>query len=700
MSRVLLKLAAGLAFRRSPGNRWRQVSVPFGALILTLTCLFSAAFVQVSADSDANRSARMPVLTAQEQGALSMVIRAEKWGNRQFPFVWVDSRSTAAPVPPGLTKLPSPGSAVVSPGALHSGLVRHLGLRLDPVGSGDQGTIGPEGLSNASELLIYARPPEGRSLGHGGAIVQVDRFGPVPGEATQNFETDGAQPSRSTALYGVLLFLVAPALLLAIATVLATSELRALRGLQLARLGVRRSQVVMLSGMESGLLAFPGVVAGGVAWFFAAPRVTALPLSGISVFPGDLSLSHVVTVGTMIGCLCTVALIGARPWASPSSLSQTSDRSTLSPPTTWLALLPLGVAIGLLVGAKYLGGAWSAYLLVFGLVPLALALLIATVHLVSVVGDRISRRAGPASWLAGLRLHGNARSLGRPGAVLVVLTFVAGVCTAWVIGFGQPSDPSVGANLNAVLLGWRDGQAGDLKIVQEALPPGSAVGMLHDAKRQKVYFSSCQRLEAALSTPGVCTRSGDLKANHARDLQRLFTMPVKIAPRMPPIPRGLPVDTLMVSPSPLSEVNIWSELNSVLPGVNLAALGGERLAPILMQRWLLSAGVVATALLLLACLQSFANQALHQKPLDARLLRLGLDDVALRRYRTWLYLVPLVTAIPIATGTAALWAWAGEALEVASLSLLLLFFEGLLVATLCCAWVYVQVRLTGFARVD
>lgn len=692
MTHVLLKLAFGLATRRTPGNRWRQLSVPAGTAVLVLACLFSVAFIQVSADADQARLARHPVLSSSAGVSVDMVLRAEKWLGRQFPFVWLSPRDEDPVLPPGLRALPEPGAVAASLGTLRSGLLDELGLEFDAVGTGPDGTIGSEGLTNASELLVYAQPPEGRRLGTGPAVLKVSGFNPRPWQPTTPVDTYDAQPSRGASTYATLIFLVAPACLLAGSCALASSESRQLRNYQLARLGVGRRTLLALNLLETMLLTLPGALVALLIWAQVSPLVGTVPMSGIELFPGTLTLSTLERTVLAGVCVLAVALVGARPWQSLASLTAPSDRSKVPEPPTAGSLVPLVVSAAIIVVAWLASAAWAQLLLLAGVVVIVTSLMAAVPYLVSVVGKRLAAVAQPARWLAGRRLTANPSLLGRTARVLTVLTFMVGVSTSWLLGFASDRSEASSVDLPAVFhLGWRDADPGDLSRLRRVLP-GTLIVPKTPVGRSTAVFQSCHQLEQTWNTTSLCSASGGFTPEVQASFRALGER-VTVSSRRPEVRSGEAFDVLIIPSSRLTEADIWARVNTVLPAPNLWELGGDPSAPPPMRDWILASGLAASLLILLASVHAMGNQARGQRPIDERLATLGLASAALRSYRIWLAASPF--AVAVAMGLAFAWGWglAGESLEFASVSTGVLFLEAAAIVSFATVWVVVQARV-------
>lgn len=692
MTRVLLKLAFGLATRRSRGNRWRQLSVPVGTAVLLLACLFSLAFVHVSAQADQARLSRRPVMSRPAEASLDMVLRAEKWLDSQFPFVWLNPREHEPELPPGLRALPKPGTVAASLGVLRSGLLAELGLEFDAVGTGPGGTIGAEGLANASELLVYARPAPGRGLGTGPTVLKVSGFDAGSRQPTTPFDTSDAQPSRSASTYAMLVFVILPACLLAASCALASSEERQRRNYQLARLGLGRRGIFMLNFLESLFLALPGALAAYVIWQLASPRIGKVPFSGIELFRGTLTLS--IWEGTLLGgvCVFAVALAGALPGRSLASLTAPSHRLREKASPSARSMVPLAVSAAIIAVAWLASNAWAQLLLLAGVVVIAAALIAAVPYLVWVAGQCLSLVRLPARWLAGRRLTGNPRLFGRTARVLAVLTFMAGVSTSWLLGFASHRSEASLTSLPTVFhLGWRDAKPDDLVTLRQALPEALVVPK-RTAGGSVAVFRSCHELEELWQAPSLCSESGEFNPAIRASFRALGER-VTVSARQPEVSPGEAFDVLVIPSSEMTEADVWARVNSWLPAPNLWELGGDPLAPPPMRDWVLAVGLTASVLILLASVHAMGNQALGQLPIDERLTKLGLASAGLRSYRIWLAASPF--AIAVAMGLAFAWAWglAGESLELASVSTVVLILEASVIALFATAWVAVQARV-------
>ncbi|MBB4914221.1 hypothetical protein [Streptosporangium saharense] len=99
--------------------------------------------------------ARGPIVTEPQDAIAWWSSRFDSVGHFQHSVVLVEPLGTSAPPPPGLTRWPAPGEAMLSPELLSRGAAEGIRTRYGRFG----GLIGREGLVAPSERLAYVRPP-------------------------------------------------------------------------------------------------------------------------------------------------------------------------------------------------------------------------------------------------------------------------------------------------------------------------------------------------------------------------------------------------------------------------------------------------------------------------------------------------------------------------------------------------------------
>ncbi|MBA2530140.1 MAG: hypothetical protein H0V19_09325 [Euzebyales bacterium] len=681
MIRLLLRLAPRLAYARDKTQRWRQLSVVFGAFSLTLMVLVSAAVVLAADAAAERRVGRMPVLAAESEPAgLVMLMRGPTWRDRQFPVIWLAPGDGGTPVlPPGLRELPLPGTAVLSPGLLAAGFAEDgLGFEVGATGTGPGGAIGAEGLASASEWLAYVSPPAGRSVSSSGFPVKA--FGPRPGEPTNVLETDYPTPSMRLAIFGVSWLFLLPVLVLAVSCAVALSPLRVARAQVLFRLGLPRPALRLLGALETTALAAPGVAAAAALWFAVAASVRSLPGTQLVLVPYALVLPVPLLAGLALGCLAVLAVLGAVALRIPKTAAWTSRR--LGRPTkvrVWRAV-PLAFAAVLMVAARVVGGASGAYMIMAALLITSASLPLAIPWLVHRLGGYLATLRRPHGWLAGRRLAFSPVALARPAVAVGALVFVVGSVTG--IHERLFLSDNEGQVLNDFSLSWSDPQPGDVDWLRAQLPAANVV-LLSDGRRGKsrVAFRSCADaahfMEVAEQT--ACRADGQLTPDVRDQFKQRFQFGVAVDPSARVTGKGNDA-TVLIAGGPAVADAIWRATNSRLPVIDVNRLSFKPLAPPLYANWFAGIGAMGVSILLLALLHTFGNRVLSLVGEDQRLLRIALDAREVRAVQRWTLLAPLTVAIPLGVATALTFVWAGNDVELAVPVTGLIVVEALAVA--------------------
>jgi hypothetical protein len=681
---LLARLGMRLAWSADRTQRWRQVCLVVCAFVVTVLALLTVSLIIFADDASDRRHARLPVLAMDgEPYGLTLSLRGEIWESRQFPVLWIDEGQRGQPqlLPPGLRTLPDPGTAVLSPGLVAAGAGEGLGFTASDAGTGPQGTIGAEGLATASEFLAYARPPAGRSLGAGGALMHVAGFSPDPGQPALGFETEEQSPSVGTvAFLSAWLFLL-PAAIVVAGCAAALSPLRASRFTRMYRLGLSARAVRGLAAIETASLAGAGILAAVTAWWFASAHVEALPLSGLTLHPGELVLPAVAVAATGVLCLVVFAVAGALTVRTQGRIRVTwSAAGTPEALSGWRAA-PMVAAVLLLVASRVLGRDVA-----LGLILTALLLLLAGLPwtlpwLVHRLGRRLSASPRPARWLAGRRLTFSPSALGRPAVAVGALIFVVGALTGIYQRISHTSE-FTGPPEESYVLDWRDARTGDVDQVRELLGRATVLPIDDSTETDpRALLSGCAEAApfVAKDPVQVCSGDGALDASAAADFLTATGVRPVLGGTPHPLRAGDAATVLVAGGPGLTDAAVWRALNGELAAVNLSRLGQDELAPPLYRDWLVAAGAIGLVLLMGGVLQSYGNRVLALVDEDRRLVRVALDGDAVRRVQRWTLAGPLVVAAPAGFTAAVAFVWAANEVEIAAPATALLAAEAVLV---------------------
>lgn len=614
-----LRAALFLAFSREREARWRQVMVVAATLVTTFALLCLASLLAATHQSDAAADRRNPVWAVPgASAAFTASSRAIAVDGHQWPVLWLERHDPTRPgysdTPPGLSRLPGPGEAVVSPGLAARGITAQaLGMRPSTAGTGVGGTIGDDGLRTRSEGLVYAVPPEGRSLGTGGALLRLDGWG--PGEAMPLDDTPDI-PSYRDLLVGSLLLVVTPALYLLVSGTRAVSPVRTARASTLFRLGVAPRRVRALLALEGALLAVAGSVLGGVAWLVLARGRVDWPGVDATLVPGATDLGPGPAAGVATAVVLTVAATSAAVRVPPRTVHRSGR------PLRVRSLTP--VAVGVLLMALARWSPWFSTARMLLLVGGALLVLAGAPAAVPAIAQRLApalgRVGGASAWLAAARLRTRAQSLARPALMVAVLVFVAGAGQAFYqyALTVEPEQQGLDRQPVVATVSWRGPQPGDLPRALGALErDGIAAASLHD---DQATVGSCRVADAMARVahlPRGCEQ-GTLAPALARWVTSASGIDLALGR-----PAGTEYEVLVVAPNGTTDARISRALAG-LPALNITHADQSDKPSTAPPGWIMLAWFTGIACAALGLAREIGDRALLAAVEDRPLDRLGL----------------------------------------------------------------------------
>jgi len=389
-----------------------------------------------------------------------------------------------APVPPGVPRLPAPGTYYASPA---------LAARLRTVPAdelGDRfpgrlaGTIGPAALNGTNDLVIYIGYAPATLTRIAGTTWVTSIY---TGAARQVFS-----PYFKDAFYvGVVAVLLPMLVLISTATRLAADR-REERFAALRLVGGTPADIRLLATIEAVLSAFGGVIGGTVIFLLVRPLLAGSALVGTDYFESELTptlVAYVSILAIVPLAAAVAALISLhRVQISPLGVSR---RARQKPPSFWrLTVLVAGLAL-------YVGGLWTTNYQAVGLstypglIVTMIGLVFAGPWITALVSRSLSRAArGPSALLATRRLADKPHAAFRSVTGLVLAVFLGTMAGILVPSLNETqSTPTAGA-LSSILVGAVNlapsaGQEliGGLRAIRGAsvyplyqlpLPPGSA----------------------------------------------------------------------------------------------------------------------------------------------------------------------------------------------------------------------------------
>lgn len=668
-----VKLGWRLAFSGDVRQRWRQVSVILAGFAVTVMVLLALGMLHLAHASDSRIAARSPMWASRPGDArLHMSARGlTLQGFGQLPVVWLEPvaghEKDPAVVPPGLSRLPGPGEAVLSQGLLgHGWTAEDFGLRSSTAGEGPSGAIGADGLSTDSEGWIYARPAPGRSLGAGGALLLSRGYpgsakGGVPsgGDDAIPFETIPEVPRSSAAALGAVWMLLAPAAFLLFGAARAMSSVRDARAQTLWRLGIASGRVRLLLATETAFLAMAGALPALGLWVLVLSRVTTVPLTVATLKPSALSYPLWMTVSAVLVTVLAAAVAATVGRIRDRSISR--DARTVRP---WHAI-PLVVAFAMMAIGPWLSptSGLRPFLLFGGLLLTFAALPMALPAVVAQLGTQLGRSSRPAIWLAGRRLALRSANLSRPAAMVGALVFVAGAAFALYDRL-VAAEEDLGSNTSfaAFNVSWRDARPGDLSAVK-SLASSLAVLPVEAAQdgSQRALFSSCAELRRWVHPSDIrqCTADNRITS----ELSSSFARMTRSTPVIGASRNADPAAAFIIGPLGTTEQDVMKAFAGH-PAVNINPTTGVSKTRDPQAGWMLAGWIIASLLLTTALIREIGDRGLSSMRDIPHLLRLGLTRKQIDQSYRWSLLPPVAVAIPIGFAGAVFFALLGYELGV------------------------------------
>lgn len=412
------RASAGPAGRRDPRLTVQALSLVLAAMAAALLVWSAQTVHAVHEGREARISARLPVPAAQPgaKPAAWWTQSDDSFREWTFSVVYLEPATRSAPLPPGLPRWPRPGEAFVSPALLDA--MPAAATRFGRLA----GTVAEEGLADAGELFVYARPPAGVTIRGYETTLGITGFGAERPADPPYFVSQSFDRPESD-----LYWLLVPQLGLPVGVLLVVAS----------RLGARQRdrRLAVLYAIGSGRSVRARIAAGECLRPLAAGTVLAglpllvvtltgvrLPLTGYEVAAADLAplrwrFPLALAAGWAALCLLFAALhLRVRPAGSGR------PRPARPLPSAWPGVLS-GVGALAVVSGAAAGGAMGIRLFVLG----TTLTLIGLPPLLGRAAARMSVRltghgTGNAARLVGGRwAAAHPAVIARAGAALVVM---------------------------------------------------------------------------------------------------------------------------------------------------------------------------------------------------------------------------------------------------------------------------------------
>jgi len=350
---MIVRLLLGVAFSRSKEHRWRLGAVTVSSFLAGLLVLTALGVMHLVSETSSRGEARVGLLAQTKSDSDVFVLpTGDSWRGNGIEKVWWSPAdpNTQPQVAAGLPPRISPGTSLVSP-ALDQLISDNPELaKRYP----NRRVLGWSAIADSNELLAFVRLPESiASSGTRTSTTIADRS--EQSDTEQSGDADFVRLSRLGSVSrapevpdlplfaGLLILLLTPATVVAVAGLGTNSRVRIARFDLLVRLGVKRPTLARFAIFEGFICSVPGFLAAGVAYTFAAQQLSSLPFTGRLLAPGDLVVPawQVATALAIFAAFAGAFATSFRTMRTSPELASMSDEPRLK---LWYLLPTAGSA--------------------------------------------------------------------------------------------------------------------------------------------------------------------------------------------------------------------------------------------------------------------------------------------------------------------------------------------------------------------
>jgi len=598
--------------------------------------------------------APIPAVNASD-GTVRVELRGFEIDTRSITVRWIEPLVDDVPapsLPPGISRMPGPGEAVLSPGLLAMGVTAEdLGFEPSDAGTGPGGAIGEQGLATLDEPMAWVRPVEDRTLTD--RAVAVARFSTMAeaqhlrnqGLPLEDPLSPGAPlPSPSQMQLFVLLALGLPAFLLLLFSCRARSEARTRRSETLLRLGVRGSRVRQVLAIETCALALLGCLPAAALYMLAGARLNHLPFTDTVFVQGALALPGGVIATVVLGALALIAVLSV---SVPLTASLRAERAEKA--SAW-RIVPALASVVFMCGSLALR-ADGAVLYGAGVLLAAFGIPLAAPLLASWLSKAWRKRTPPPSvWLATARVALRPRASSATASLLSVMVLLGSVAlsvgAAWAGERARSHDDSP----LVVVANWVDPKPGDTQRLVRNLDEvfsGLVVLPLRQGGQygQVAYADSCASLRPVAAQLGgdPCSPNGGLADGAAQIFDHMM-LEVSLTTAPPPEVGSGDVLILTDGHAPMTAIY---QAGKGLAAFNPAQVSGDLTTWNPATGWVISGGISALLILGAAVVRELIERSRNAFADRGRLARLGLLPTDALSVGRWSVLIPVLAVMPL-----------------------------------------------------
>lgn len=683
---AIVRFSAAVAFSADRRQRWRQFCLIGSAALAAFLILLSCALGLLSVTSPVRAGSLLGVpTTAQAEGVpglspdgavAAVVERGTLAMGRQVPTVWIEPmlghEDDPAAVPRGLTTLPDPGEAVLSPALVSAGYTAEdLGWLSSDAGSGSGGAIGYEGLAAASEPLIFVRPAPGATLGEGGAITYIATFTESdPNAVYGGYSYDPEVISSSMMIPGVLMYLIAPSIALLISSSRARSLVRDERLRFLHLLGASSFRARAAMALETALLGIVGSLIGALVYAVSSRWLTVIPATSVRLLPGDLVLpwwAYSLPVAAVTGCAAVCGALGRIRLRRNGGRARAGHRIAV-------AALVLSVVCVMTAATPWVSSSYGSTVLFSGTIGMLIALPLAVPAITAGVARSMSGTKSPVLWAAARRLRHDSVHLSRIASIMGMLIIVVSVAISlWASAAATQAEGSAPSETQVLAVGWRGNPDSGLSAARRAFADVHRDVLIVPVLSQDdskgplprlLDIDDCNSFTAffggdasVLCTPGRSTALSDFAKQNTG--MRIPDSSARLLPS-----GGLGEDVMIYSKAPLAVEDVQRTLG-FLPALNIALPAHSTTAPLPLVQWLIAGALAAFLILGMAIAREIGDRNVEDADRDLLYQRLGLSWRTADRLSWMVLLIPLLVSAATAFVCSLVIAYAGEVLQIA-----------------------------------
>jgi hypothetical protein len=422
VSSVPVRLGLRMAVASSGAAKILALFMAVTSAIATVMVLGVLAAIHVHSDEQQRLVARSPYTGSKGSVIEEGYLQPDSWHGIAITRILIAQVGPSPTLPPGLSRVPGPTEAVVSPAVAR--LVRSdPDMRLRFAGR-TLSTLHASGLVNPDELIAY----EGASV----AELKALHAQPIVGYGNASTVALTTRALTANAILVFLGFIVAPfAGVCAIVSRLANlARQRRLTALRI--MGVSQADIRTIAAVEGTLASSVGAIAGFAAFWALRPVFGHLRIGGSRHFVSDITVAPYFTA-LVLFALPTVGFISARVTARHVSALPVSPRPTVAPKPihrrTLIAFPFAGLAFGVAaVLARTSQGPGVVKLLDVAAISAVVALAVGFPSLMQVMAGLSARlrRLSPVGLLVARRLQADPGAVTRLCSLFATMVFFIG----------------------------------------------------------------------------------------------------------------------------------------------------------------------------------------------------------------------------------------------------------------------------------